>query len=528
MTGGNQSQTDESSAKLKLSASGDSSTDGQERSIYSHLQIPVRLTQTMWTLWILSISALVFWIWRGGTFAITLDVKTGWIPTQLFNVDGVTLIIWVAATFFSGIVHSYSRRYLVGEQHQDRFFIFAFGFTLAVLVLVAANHIALFTVSWMTMGLLMAALIGHVRGWSQAQTAASFARRYFLISGTFVAVAGGILWWTADVVTIDSAGSAAVIIGLSPLTIASVTVALILAAMIQSALIPFHSWMLSSMTAPTPASALMHAGFVNAGGILLVRFGPIIEADTRLLILIMFIGALSALGGKFLKTVQSDAKRKLGCSTIGQMGFMIMQIGLGFFAAAITHLILHGCYKAYQFLSVGDTVKRLSPETVDESTEAEGKFTIRGVIMTVITAITGGSIFTLITGKGSAPDSGLLLSGLIVITTLHATQRMMQHTTVSSYLRYGAVLVVFMPAIAIYGFLYNGIAAVMKTGGMTPAVPTELTVVHAIVAGGFLVSYAVIETGVYQRSRWLYVLLKNTSQPPGETLLTTTEEYDDH
>lgn len=528
MTVDNQSQTVESNSESKLSLSGDANTTDQDTFIRSRTWIPVRFTQTMWTLWILSVCALIVWTWRGGTFGVSSDIDIAWIPTQLFSIDGLTLIIWVAATFFSGIIHSYARRYLAGEQHQNRFFLSAFGFTVAVIILIVANHIVIFTLSWMIMGLLMTALIGHNRGWSQAQMAASFARRYFLISGTLIAVAGGVLWWTADVVTIDAAVGADVISGLSSLTIASVTIILVLAAMIQSALIPFHTWMLSSMTAPTPASALMHAGFVNAGGILLVRFGPIIEADTRLLIFIMLIGALSALGGKFLKTVQSDVKRKLGCSTIGQMGFMIMQVGLGFFAAAIAHLILHGCYKAYQFLSVGDTVKHVTPETVHEKTESKSELTISRIIITAIIAIIGGGVFTFITGKGATLDSGLLLSGLIVITTLHATQRILQHTTIAKHLRYGAIMIVFIPAIGVYGLLYTGIASIMEIGGVTPAVPTELTIAHGIVAGGFLISYVVIETEIYRRSHRLYVLLMNISQPPGETLLTTTEEYDDH
>jgi NAD(P)H-quinone oxidoreductase subunit 5 len=161
MTVDNQSQTIESNSEAELSLRGDASTDNRGGFIRSRTWIPARLTQTMWTLWIVSVCALIIWMWRGGTFDVTRDIDTGWISTQLFSVDGVTLIIWVAATFFSGIVHSYTRRYLAGEQHQNRFFVFAFGFTLAVIVLVVANHIVLFTLSWVLMGLLMTALIVH-------------------------------------------------------------------------------------------------------------------------------------------------------------------------------------------------------------------------------------------------------------------------------------------------------------------------------------------------------------------------------
>jgi len=121
MTVDNQSQTVESNSESKLSLSGDANTTDQDTFIRSRTWIPVRFTQTMWTLWILSVCALIVWTWRGGTFGVSSDIDIAWVPTQLFSIDGLTLIIWVAATFFSGIIHSYARRYLAGEQHQIAF-----------------------------------------------------------------------------------------------------------------------------------------------------------------------------------------------------------------------------------------------------------------------------------------------------------------------------------------------------------------------------------------------------------------------
>ncbi|MFT4909901.1 MAG: NAD(P)H-quinone oxidoreductase subunit 5, partial [Natronomonas sp.] len=288
-------------------------------------RVPATLTWLVWLLWVASSIALVAHL-RGGA----------WDLAGVAVVDGLTVVMWVTVTFFSGIVHSYSRRYMAGNQNIDRFFGRVFAFTLVVMVLVAADNLALFGAAWLVMGLLMAALIGHVQEWSQAQTAASLARRYFLAGSALVAVALAALWWVTGATTTSGVASA---VGTAPPAVVALAAGtLLLAAMVQSALVPFHAWLLSSMTAPTPASALMHAGFVNAGGVLLVRFAPVVTADARFMLAVVLVGVASALGGKLLKSVRADVKSKLGCSTVGQMGFMIMQAGLGFFGAAITHL----------------------------------------------------------------------------------------------------------------------------------------------------------------------------------------------
>jgi len=291
--------------------------------------------------------------------------------------------------------------------------------------------------------------------------------------------------------------------------------------MVQSALIPFHTWLLSSMTAPTPASALMHAGFVNAGGILLVRFAPVVSSDAGLMLAIVAVGAASAIFGKLLKTVQTDVKRALGCSTIGQMGFMILQAGLGFFAAAVAHLVLHGFYKAYQFLSSGDRVEHTSPAA---DTEQASTGVLDGAIVTG-TAVAGGVVFAVLTGKGTSVDTGLLLTLLVVVTVLHAARETIARAALSPRLRYGAVPLVAIPAIAVYALVYRAFSALL--GGL-PAVgdPAALGVGHVAVALAFLAAYVAIETGVYRRSTRLYVALMNATQPPTNTQLTTTEEYD--
>jgi NAD(P)H-quinone oxidoreductase subunit 5 len=237
---------------------------------------------------------------------------------------------------------------------------------------------------------------------------------------------------------------------------------------------------------------------------------------------IVAVGATSALLGKLLKSVQSDVKGELGCSTVGQMGFMIMQAGLGFFGAAITHLILHGFYKAYHFLSAGERVERTAP------TEAEPRRSSAvGAAVVLLTGAAGGALFAVLTGKGTSVDSGLLLAAFVTLTTLHAARTAVGRTSLSPAARYGAVPLVFLPAIAVYALVYEAVSGVLA-GLPVVSAPAELSALHALVAVVFLVAYGAIETGAHERSRRLYVALLNASQPASGTVLTAREEYNEH
>ena len=473
--------------------------------------VPVVLTRLAWALFVASLVALV----------ARTRLDGAWEVPGAVAVDGLTVLLWVVVTFFSGIVHSYSRRYMAGSAHETDFFLGVFGFTLAVMALVAADHVALFWLCWLAMGLLMARLVGTVDGWPQARAAASVARRHFLASSALLGVALTALWWATDATTVSGIAASADALGGRALLVGGG--ALVLAAMIQSALVPFHGWLLSSITAPTPASALMHAGFVNAGGILLTRFAPVVTAETGLMLAIVVVGAASALAGKLLKTVRSDVKGELGCSTVGQMGFMIVQAGLGFFAAAVTHLILHGFYKAYHFLSAGGEVEHAAPAEAGHDSGGAG---VAGAVVVLLTGLVGGATFALLTEKGTSVDSGLLLAGFVTVTTLHAARSTVRQAGLSTAARYGAVPLVALPAIAVYALAYRAVSGLLSGVPLVSA-PTELTAIHALVAVAFLGAYVAIETGVHERSERLYVALLNAGQPDPSTVLTATEEYNE-
>lgn len=488
------------------------SNDGvppSEPTIRSTSPVPGVATIAVWILFVASLGTLV------------LSELTGFKPaiTNVLVVDGLTAVMWVVVTFFSGIVHSYSRRYMAGDRYLDQFYIRILAFTLVVMAMTAADHVALFAATWLVMGVTMASLIGHEREWAQARAAARIARRYFLASSGLLAVGLTFLVWTTGTTSIT--GITGNIEGISnPVGLVAIT-AIFLAAIIQSALFPFQKWLLSSMTAPTPASALMHAGFVNAGGILLTRFAPLFTDVAAVMSMIVVVGALSALLGQMLLLVQTDIKSKLGASTLAQMGFMILQCGLGFFAAAIAHLILHGFYKAYLFLSSGATVEQTVPDGRDRG--APG---LTSVAVSLLTAAGGGVLFAALTGKGMALNSGIVLTLVVSLTTLHATRDILRRSSLASSVRLIGTPLVVLVAIGTYAVLFNGISMLLADVPETTA-PTELTVVHVAVAALFVASYVVTELDLHRASKRFYVTLLNVSQSDPATVLTQKEEYND-
>jgi len=471
--------------------------------------VPRASTAAIWTLFVLST----------GVLALAVSTGAGWRIADVVVIDGLTAVMWVVITFFGGIVHSYSRRYMAGDRYLDQFYSRIFAFTLVVMTMTAADSIVLFAVSWLAMGLVMASLIGHVRGWRQARAAAKSARRYVLASSGLLAVGSILLARATGATSITGVlGHAEGI----PRAVALLAIgSIVLAAIIQSALFPFHTWLLSSMTAPTPASALMHAGFVNAGGILLTRFAPLLADETAVMSVIVVVGAFSALLGQGLLLVQTDIKRELGASTTAQMGFMILQCGLGFFAAAIAHLILHGFYKAYLFLSSGAAVERTTPVRTKRDHP-----TLPGVVVGLLTAVGGGVLFATLTGKGFEPNSGLLLTFVVVLTTMHATRDIFRLTALSPSIRLASVPFVVLTAIGGYAALFNAISTIIAGASMAKA-PTELTVVHLAVAASFVLAYVATELGWHRSSKRLYVALLNVSQPKPDTVLMRKEDYDD-
>mgnify|MGYP006432058385 CR=1 FL=1 len=289
-----------------------------------------------------------------------------WINSSLYSLksflvlDTFTLLMWTAITFFSGVVYRFSSYYMKGFKNLRPFSWYIFGVTTSVMLFVAAEHLILLCIGWLGMGVFMARLIGCVQNWREAGAASRISMRYFLSSTLFLTASAVLMWYESGQSTVHG-----VLENLEQMSKPGLLISgtgLLFAGIIQASIFPFHRWLLSAMTAPTPSSALMHAGFVNAAAILFARFSPLLVAADMLLT-IFLAGAAGTILAQFWKMVQVHLKQRLAGSTAAQMGFMIMQCGLGFFNAAISHLILHGFYKAYLFFSSGSGITKNSPDS---------------------------------------------------------------------------------------------------------------------------------------------------------------------
>jgi NADH-quinone oxidoreductase subunit L len=160
----------------------------------------------------------------------------------------------------------------------------------------------------------------------------------------------------------QSTATIALLPGVECSGVGAVTLLLLIGAMSKSAQFPFHIWLPRYLYAPTPVTALLHAGIINAGGFLINRLAPLFGLSSTTLHAAFVIGTLTAVLGASMMLAQNDVKNMLGFSTIGQMGYMVMECGLGAFALAVFHLIAHGLFKATVFLNCGDVIGKARAE----------------------------------------------------------------------------------------------------------------------------------------------------------------------
>lgn len=272
---------------------------------------------------------------------------------SLFYLDALAGIMITLVTFIGICIASFAHRYLKGDTQYRTFFVQLTLLLLAVAVMVSANHLALLLAAWCVSNILLVRLMVHKPQWPAAQASGILAARNHLLGIVCVALAFALLYSARGETHIQTLVQQHTE---SPLILPALLL-LLIGALTQSAIWPFHRWLTSSLNSPTPVSALMHAGLVNGGGFLLTRFAPLYLDHADVLSAIFVIGITSALLGTLWKLMQNDVKRMLACSTLGQMGFMLAQCGLGLFQAAIAHLVWHGLFKAYLFLASGSAAQ---------------------------------------------------------------------------------------------------------------------------------------------------------------------------
>lgn len=409
--------------------------------------------------------ALVLWTGLGGLLVAAIGTSATGAP-----MSGLSIAIAALTLFVGALVATYSARYMRSDPRRFRFFSSLGGLVLSVLMFVLANNAFFFAAGWLASGFLLASLIGHSEGWSEACAAARRSQHTFLI-GDFAVVAGlGLLCWSTGTWRLDSAIMA---ISAMPVPLVGTIALLLLAgAAARCALPPFSGWLMSSMTAPTPVSALMHAGLVNAGGFLLLRFSPVLEAVAVVRYSAIVLGLFAAIWGIGIMAVRPDIKRSLAGSTVSQMGFMIMSCGLGAYAAALWHIVAHGLFKAWLFLNAGSAIgmqadrrPTLEPRVV--VTVAAATLIVGGVL--TFGGIAGAELVPLLL----AIATGLATLGAIVLADVNVGSRLALAGGLSA-----------LALVHVLGF--EAASAALPVASATPLPPAAAILLLAVFLGGWV------------------------------------------
>ena len=270
------------------------------------------------------------------------------------HLDGFTAVMLVVVTSVSLMVHFYSQAYMDGDEHYAQFFAYLSLFTASMTGLVLADNVLMLYIFWELVGICSYLLIGF---WYHRPAAAAAAKKAFIVTrfGDMWFLAAVLLIWTKtgtfNIATIQEAAHAGMI---STAVITLFALGVFAGAIGKSAQFPLHVWLPDAMEGPTPVSALIHAATMVAAGVYLVaRLFPVFEASQGAMDVVAIVGAATAFIAATIGVVMTDIKRVLAYSTISQLGYMMLSLGVGGYVAAIFHLLNHAFFKALLFLGSG-------------------------------------------------------------------------------------------------------------------------------------------------------------------------------
>lgn len=412
----------------------------------------------------------------------TVDAGIWPLPKVIgVHYDGVAALMLTLVSFVGWVICQYSIRYLDGEATQGRYFRWT-GFTIgSVALLVISGNLLMFFGCWVMTSMGLHQLLLH---YSHRDAARRAARTKFAISRLGdAALIGAFTLIYSQFRTLNIAELFTAAEAVSDVTPAMTWagILLVIGAITKSAQFPFHTWLPQTMETPTPVSALMHAGIVNAGGYLIVRMSPLLQLAPAALAALAIIGAVTACFGAVVMLTQSSVKKKLAYSTMAQMGFMMLQCGLGAFSAAMLHILAHSLYKAHAFLGSGSVMSQRSASLAAKSESEPVHWSKLATAATLIVAFFAIAM-TVCGIDVVAKPGGLLLGGILCLALTHWVGQVMRVDSHQLLIRSLAIAAALCFAYAI------GFVAVDKT--IAASLPTNHTphvawLVVVVVTAGF-------------------------------------------
>jgi NADH-ubiquinone oxidoreductase chain 5 len=284
-----------------------------------------------------------------------------WIESEIMSIswefyfDQLTVSLGLAVLYCSSLIHIYSIDYLSSDPHNQRFFSYLSAFTAGMLLLICGGNYFVMFVGWEAIGVVSYLLINYYFTRIQANKAAILA--FTMNRGGDMLMSIGFFAIFALFGSLNYSIIFSIVPYINETAISIVGLLLLGGALAKSANIPLHSWLPGSMEAPTPVSALLHAAtLVTAGIYLLLRSSPILEFSPTVLLVITLIGSTTAFFAATCGLLQNDLKRIIAFSTISQLGYMMMAIGISQYNVALLHTVNHAFFKALLFLGAGAVI----------------------------------------------------------------------------------------------------------------------------------------------------------------------------
>jgi NADH-ubiquinone oxidoreductase chain 5 len=288
-----------------------------------------------------------------------------WIDSELldvlwgFHFDSLTVSMLIPVLIVSSLVHIYSIGYMSHDPHNQRFFSYLSLFTFMMIILVTANNFLLMFVGWEGVGICSYLLVSF---WFTRIAANQSSISAFLtnrVGDCFLTIGMFALLWSFGNVDYNTIFSLAPFVNENIVTI--IGICLVIGAMAKSSQVGLHVWLPMAMEGPTPVSALIHAAtMVTAGVYLLMRVSPLIEYSSTVLIISLWLGAITTVFSSLIGLFQQDIKKVIAYSTMSQLGMMVIAVGLSSYNIALFHLVNHAFYKGLLFLGAGAVIHAVS------------------------------------------------------------------------------------------------------------------------------------------------------------------------
>ncbi|HCS52408.1 proton-conducting transporter membrane subunit [Rubinisphaera sp.] len=413
--------------------------------------------------------------------------------------DGYSSLMLLLVSFVGWIICCFSSQYLDGDEYEGRYYRWTAFTIAAVSLMIVSGNLLMFFVSWVLTSSGLHMLLTHYRE-RPAATRAAWTKFFISRIGDAALILALVLTFqeykTFDFPELFAAVQNNFAEGI-PVSFNSLIISwlLMLGAVTKSAQFPFHVWLPQTLETPTPVSALMHAGVVNAGGYLIIRTSPMLVYSPGVLEALAVIGGFTACFAAIVMVTQTSIKKTLAYSTVAQMGFMMLQCGLGAFSLAMLHILAHSLYKAYTFLDCGGVISRRAA-TVEIFNDTHKKIpigwaiTFSALITLAILAI-NFSIFSVhITEK----PGGLILGTIMLLAFTTWLTQVFQRTSWSGKL----ISVLFTSfLISSYTIAYCLIETMVQasSASMQGTGSWLNAILIGLCFGGLLLTYAVTQTG---------------------------------